>query len=336
MTAFSAILTGFSIVSCIILCLVYLFSLPGMQKTLTGKLTCTSLMASLSLIQVAHFLHFSGGVALLENRAYVVLLWVIPVSFYFFSRELLFHGEKPQKKDLVHALILVPMLVLPHNWAALLAFVVGCGYTFSIYRKILNLRSHIPRFQFEKFFFALFFAMTLVAIALGLLLPVLNPVIFYHLYAGSISVAMVLIVAALLVFPDLLSDVLLATETVYASSKLGNVDTSAKQARLEQLMREDRCYENENLTLSSVAEQLEMSGQQLSELVNSSFGMSFPRYVRQHRVEAAKQMLTAEPDASVLSISMATGFKSQSSFYTAFKDQTGVTPAAFRKTPHQT
>ena len=95
-------------------------------------------------------------------------------------------------------------------------------------------------------------------------------------------------------------------------------------------MVQDRLYENENLSLASAAEQLNVSSQQLSELVNTNFDMSFPRYVRQHRVEAAKQLLADEPESSVLSVSLATGFKSQSSFYTAFKEHTGQTPAAFR------
>jgi len=124
--------------------------------------------------------------------------------------------------------------------------------------------------------------------------------------------------------------VLLASETVYAKSKLDNLNVEQMKMKLEKLMLQDRCFENDTLTLTSTAEQLGISSQQLSELVNSSFGLSFPRYIRQHRVEAAKQMLVAEPAASVLSVGLSNGFKSQSSFYTAFKEHTGQTPAAFR------
>ena len=52
--------------------------------------------------------------------------------------------------------------------------------------------------------------------------------------------------------------------------------------------------------------------------------------MRSTRVEAAKKLLVAEPNSSVLSISLETGFKSQSSFYAAFKDITGKSPGAFR------
>lgn len=331
MKELSAIFAGFSIVSCFMLCGVYLFSLPGMKKSAIGKITCTGLLLTLALVQISHLLHFLREIELLEQRWYAVLLASVPVNFYFFSRELLFHGEQPSIKDLAHGVVVVIALVAPLPWAVVLSFVAGCGYTALIFFKVLKLRVKIPRFQFERFFFALFLAMNVAALLLGVLAPWLNASVFYHGYSVSISIAMVLVTTALLVFPELLSDVLLASETVYAKSKLGNVDVTQVKNRLQQLMVAERCFENENLTLADVAEQLGVSSQQLSELVNSCFNLSFPRYVRHHRVEAAKQMLIAEPQASVLSVGMATGFKSQSSFYTAFKEHTGYTPAGFRR-----
>ena len=330
MTEISIILAGFTIVACFILTGVYLFSLPGMNKTTVGRICCALLMAAFAILQFAHIRYFLNETPLLSMRWYVLMLATTPITFYFFSRELLFHGEKPQTKDLTHGLLLLVVLVLPLPWAAVTSFAAGFCYTLYIYIKILRLRTQIPRFRFERFFFAVFVAMNVLALALGLIAPWLNPGLFYHGYAGSVSVAMILVTSALLIYPDLLTDVLLASETVYAKSKLENVNVSQLKLRLEQLMLQERIFENEDLTLTSTAEQLDISAQQLSELVNSDFGTSFPRYVRQHCVEAAKQMLVAEPAASVLSVSLATGFRSQSSFYTAFKEHTGETPAAFR------
>jgi len=324
------ILAGFTIVACLIFAGVYLFSLPGMNKTPVGKTCCTLLMVAFAILQFAHIQYFLNEIPLLSSRWYAVLLATTPLTFYFFSRELLFHGEQPQPKDLAHGLLLILVLILPLPWASVASFAAGCCYTLYIYIKIMRMRTQIPRFRFERFFFALFVAMNILALALGLTAPWLNEGMFYHGYAASISIAMILVTTALLVYPELLTDVLLASETVYAKSKLDNVDVAKLKLALEQLMLQDRIFENENLTLTSAAEQLDISAQQLSELVNSDFGMSFPRYVRQHRVEAAKQMLVGEPTASVLSVSLATGFRSQSSFYTAFKEYTGVTPAAFR------
>lgn len=74
-----------------------------------------------------------------------------------------------------------------------------------------------------------------------------------------------------------------------------------------------------------------MSSHQLSELINVHFGMGFSRYIREQRVKRAKALLASEPDASILSIGLETGFKSQSNFYAAFKESTGLSPGDYRK-----
>ena len=302
-----------------------------MQKTQLAKLFCVSLMLPLAAIQAAHVTFFIDGTELLDKRWYVMLLGNIPLGYFFFSREILNLSQGLGRKDLAHGVLILAVLLLPLDLAALCAFFAGSFYTSFIFIKTLRLRSHIPRYQFERFFFLLFFSMNLLALALGLSIQFLDNALFYHLYASAIAIALILIITALLAFPDLLSDVLLASETVYAKSKLEHIDVLAKRNQLEQLMTQERCFENENLSLNDVAHSLSLSAQLLSELVNSSYGVGFPRYVRGYRIEEAKKMLLDEPDASVLSISLATGFKSQSSFYTAFKELTNLTPAAYRK-----
>jgi len=80
-----------------------------------------------------------------------------------------------------------------------------------------------------------------------------------------------------------------------------------------------------------VASQLSLSSHQLSELINAEFGRGFSQYIREHRIQHAKRQLLAEPKASVLSIGLASGFTSQSSFYTAFGQIVGQSPGKFRE-----
>jgi len=140
-----------------------------------------------------------------------------------------------------------------------------------------------------------------------------------------------LIVCALLFFPKLLSDILLITELTYAKSKLSGVNIDQKVNELEQLMLVDQLFENEDLSLKLLADQLDLTTHQLSELINTKFEYGFPRYIREHRVRQAKNLLIEEPNSSILAISMSTGFKSQSNFYTAFKEITGISPGQYRK-----
>ena len=73
------------------------------------------------------------------------------------------------------------------------------------------------------------------------------------------------------------------------------------------------------------------SGHRVSELINVYFGINFSRYIREQRIDAAKILLEKEPNSTVLAISLETGFKSQSNFYVAFKEITGMSPGAYRK-----
>lgn len=329
----SLLLSGFSIFASLILLLAYLWFLPDMRKTFHSKLACIALLTGLMLLQFAHSLYFSSQIALLQYRAYGVLLAAIPPSFYFFSRSILFVGDESQSvpRNLVHLIPVLCALILPIAYLPAFAFMFGTFYTFWFANVVYKMRSHTKRFRYELFFFGLFAAMALGALILGLLLPTLDPNIFYTSYANAISTALLLIVAALIFFPELLSDILLVSELAYAKSHLKDVDIETKLVELEKLIVLDKHYQHENLSLSGLADLMHLSTHQLSELINSHFGYGFPKYMREQRIKQAKRMLIDEPNASVLSISLDTGFKSQSNFYTAFKEVTGISPGNFRK-----
>jgi AraC-like DNA-binding protein len=113
---------------------------------------------------------------------------------------------------------------------------------------------------------------------------------------------------------------------------LKGVDVDDSLRRLNDLMAVEKLYQNEKLNLSMVADAMDLTSHQLSELINVHFGKSFSRYVREQRIEAARSLLASQPDASILAISLETGFKSQSNFYAAFKEITGQSPGDYRKT----
>lgn len=327
----SALLTGFSLVSAIILLFAYVFFLDDMRKSNAGRLACTAMLLSLASLQYAHYLFFTQGTDLLSSRVYGTILVIIPPTFFFFGREVLFPNVQYRWFDALHVIAPIVSFALAIEMIPGYAFLFGTAYTFWFACILYKLKDQRSRYKFEFFFFGMFAVMALVALVLGLSLPYLDASIFYLSYSNAISLAMMLIVAALLIFPELLSDIMLITEIAYAKSKLQGVDTPLKIAELDELMINGKHYENEDLSLAIVADLLELSTHQLSELINTQHGCGFPKFVRQHRIDAAKKLLISQTSASVLSVSMMTGFKSQSNFYTAFKEITGQSPAGYRK-----
>ena len=328
---FTQLIAGFSIFSAAILLFAYLFFLPDMRKSVVGKLACATLLISLSGLQFGHYLYFSEGVDLLNDRRYLYLLLFVPITFYFFSRVVLFPDAKLHLYHILHLIPLIIGILSPLKAIPVIAFLIGTGYTFWFARIVFQLRGQRSRFKFEIFFGVLFALMALLALILGLSIPYIDHTIFFSAYAGSIGIAMLLVTAAVIIFPELMSDIVEITEAAYANSTLSGVNVDALRISLERLMNEDKVYQNEDLSLNTLAEMLDISGHQLSELINTQFDCGFPRFIREQRVAEAKEMLVNEPSASVLSIGMSTGFKSQSNFYSAFRDITGMSPGNFRK-----
>ena len=84
-----------------------------------------------------------------------------------------------------------------------------------------------------------------------------------------------------------------------------------------------------NVLLSQLAEVARLSAFHFSRAFKQSFGLPPLRYVTSRRIERAKTLLAGE--ASVTQVGLAVGFAETSSFTTAFRRHTGVTPTVFRR-----
>lgn len=91
-------------------------------------------------------------------------------------------------------------------------------------------------------------------------------------------------------------------------------------------------YENLNkqITLSDVAEHVFLNPIYLSSYFKKKTGENFSVYIRNIRVERAKQLLKKN-DLSISQICESIGFSSESYFYKLFKQVTGVTPQQYRE-----
>lgn len=325
------LLIGFSVVCLILLLAAYLCFLPGVHKSRLGAWACVVLCLTLVGLQWHHLQHLQAGSEALASWHYGLLLFVTPVSFYFFSRDILLPEVRLSKFAVLHALPPVLGLLMPVPYVAAAAFTIGAGYSLWLARVVHGMRRHVRRFRFEMFFFGMFAAIATLVLVVVIAMPWLGSHTFYLVYASAIGLGVALVNAALLVFPELLQDISEAAKLAYANSTLKGINVDDRLAQLDRLMGGDKLYRNENLTLSMLAEAIDLSAHQLSELVNTRFGVGFSRYVRELRIAEAKRILSEDPRSSVLSIGMMCGFGSQSTFYAAFRDVTGVSPAAFRR-----
>jgi len=83
-------------------------------------------------------------------------------------------------------------------------------------------------------------------------------------------------------------------------------------------------------TVQSIASQLNISPNYLSDLLRNSIGMNAQQYIQQHLIEKAKELL-ATSRMTVGEIAIQLGFEYSQSFSKLFKKVTNQTPVAFRQ-----
>jgi AraC family transcriptional regulator len=86
----------------------------------------------------------------------------------------------------------------------------------------------------------------------------------------------------------------------------------------------------EPITLATLAELVGLSTYHFCRAFKQSFGIPPHRYHTSRRIDRAKALL-AKPAPSVTSIGLKLGFSDTSSFTTAFRKATGLTPTAYHR-----
>ncbi len=324
---------GFSIGASVLLVLAFSLAFGHVAMPVQSRIAGYVMLLGLCATQFVHARFLLGIEPELVTRSYVLVLLFQSVGLYW----LLLGVLRPvtQRWQLSEWLVL-PLSVavvaaLPAHLSLVLIMAMSIGFVTHLGQLVFKLRAQRRWFLLEFRVLVLFGVMALLIAALSLAAPIMGWRHFAIIYSLLISISFGLVLYILLRFPDITSKTEDAVAATYAVSTLNSVDQSRVVADIKHLFEQEKIYADETLSLSKLAELTQLSAHQLSELINTQFDTGFSRLVRQYRVDAAKKMLIDEPRASVLSVGLSVGFTSQSNFYVAFKELTGVVPGQFRK-----
>ncbi len=99
--------------------------------------------------------------------------------------------------------------------------------------------------------------------------------------------------------------------------------------KLLNIMVNEKPYLNPKLNLSGLAQLLEISPNQLSQIINQEAKVNFHDFVNGYRVEEFIQNANENKKFSLLALALDSGFNSKSSFNNIFKKQKGLSPSIF-------
>ena len=101
-------------------------------------------------------------------------------------------------------------------------------------------------------------------------------------------------------------------------------------ARVGEWMKADG-YLHPGLTINELADMLHTNRTYLSAYINSTYHTNFRDWIAGLRLDYAKRLLVSQPELKIAVIAEKSGFQSASHFIRLFKEDTGCSPAKWRK-----
>lgn len=126
-------------------------------------------------------------------------------------------------------------------------------------------------------------------------------------------------------------------ENSVAKEPLEIADIEDWKLKVEKMVKLEKVYENSELTLTALAENLQITTKKLSQIINQGFGMNFNDFINFYRTTAVIEKFESGEHnlQNLLVIAFDCGFNSKSTFNRAFKKHTSLTPKEYLKKYHQ-
>nr|WP_288934690.1 helix-turn-helix domain-containing protein [uncultured Allomuricauda sp.] len=118
-------------------------------------------------------------------------------------------------------------------------------------------------------------------------------------------------------------------KATYKNSGLKDDIATTKHNALMKLMVEQKPYLEPNLTLSVMADKLDLPLHHLSQIINQFEGQNFNDFINKYRVEEFIDRASKDNRFSFLAIALESGFNSKSTFNAVFKKHKGETPSKY-------
>ena len=117
----------------------------------------------------------------------------------------------------------------------------------------------------------------------------------------------------------------------YQRSAIDESYKSRCYTEIQSLLIHNKIYLDPLLNLERMARKLVIPEKQLSQIINECAGQNFNDYINQYRIAEARELLRSDDNKNVLSVAYEVGFNSKSTFNTAFKKFTNMTPTQYKQ-----
>jgi len=313
------------------------FYMPALLPLMFSLPVAVHRYAQSSLTGTADLRHWQRDAALpLTGLGVMLGYWMLPSAV---RTTLFVDGELPA--GAAPAALTLITFVLIFVWVlASMAYLIATLRTLGRYRaKLKSLFSNTEVYElrwidgFLTLLICLWVASAVTLLSDNLALGPLAPDIFVFALAGGVLLTLIAFAQAPFP-PEPLDQEFLASDGAakekYARSALSEDRSEKIAGRILKVMRTEKLYLDPDLSLQKLARQVATPPNLVSQTLNEKLEFTFFDFVAHWRIEEAKSRMREGKD-SVLNIALDVGFNSRSTFYKAFKRETGQTPKEFRR-----
>lgn len=118
----------------------------------------------------------------------------------------------------------------------------------------------------------------------------------------------------------------------YAGSSLSQTDLKVYMNKLASHMKKNERFLDSSLNIKDLSAELDIPSKLLSQVINDGYACNFFDFVNKYRIETAKLifMNRTNEKSTIQEVMYDSGFNSKSSFNTAFKKFTNLTPTQYK------
>ncbi|WP_431128170.1 helix-turn-helix domain-containing protein [Flagellimonas flava] len=118
----------------------------------------------------------------------------------------------------------------------------------------------------------------------------------------------------------------------YSKSSLSSFYKREKLNQITTLIETEKLYLNEDFSLKMLSEKSGLSTHNISQILNEELQVGFITLTNSYRIEEAKRRLLGDEfNLKMEQLAYDLGYKSKSTFFSAFKKETNSTPSNYRK-----
>ncbi|TFG79294.1 MAG: AraC family transcriptional regulator [Flavobacteriales bacterium] len=160
---------------------------------------------------------------------------------------------------------------------------------------------------------------------------------FYHSQIVCMSLMVIFLGFSVNVQPSVFSGlVTYKNQLFYKYEKSGLTESLSKELmqNLKHLFDDQKIYKENDLNLETLADRLNTTRHNASQVVNEHFGMNFNELINTYRIREAKYILETDKkkNLNMIDIAYEVGFNNKVSFNKAFKKDTQLTPSEYQRT----